>query len=178
MFEFYSDCSFLTEQNSSWITYLIQLAPILIAFIALIVAYYNFKAFRQTNSVQTHLNLINIENDIRKNNTILRMITKEYNDSTSVSSQQQLNESEISRLSLEKVNSFELYISSVDKLASLISTDYLKSQFDKRDWKAEYHELFKEAKDIFDGESSLIFGKKNMIQNLKQILDDWNESKE
>lgn len=176
MFEFYSDCTFPTENNSSLISILIQLAPIVIAFIALIIAYYNFKDFRQVNSVQTHLDLINLENDTRKKHSELKTNSKKLTDYSANSTEATFNALELERLSIEKINSFELYISSVDKLASLINTDYLKGQFNKRDWKAEYLTVFQNAKDIFNNETNIIPGRNEMVKNLNTTLNKWNEN--
>ena len=119
------------------------------------------------------MNLINLENDKKKNRVNLKFLSKKYADAIDVNTAQELDVQAIKRLEEERNNAFELYIASADKLASLINTRYLQKQFNKRNWEDEYYEIFKEVKDYCDGYSGIIPGKDNMIKNLNEMLSQW-----
>ncbi len=164
MFEFYRECSFELQSSTSWVVILTAI----IALFALIVNFINLNALKRAQCVQSHMHLINLENEIRKNSTSFFLLVKKC--SFIVNSEYPSNE--IITLEYEKDIAFELYICSVDKIASLINTEYLKNQF-KRDWKKEYFDIFKDAKSTFE-EYPIIKGKNGMIRNLKSTLEDWN----
>lgn len=169
MFEFYRDCSF----NYSNAISRIAICSALIALGALIISIRNLNAVKRSQCVQSHLSLINLENELRKNKTSLKSILERYTKATSPNS---FDPNALVSLSMEKDIAFELYISSVDKLASLINAVYLQKQFKgKRNWRDEYLEIFREAKTTYDGYPKLtIAGRDSMIRNLNKTLDNWN----
>ena len=152
---------------------LIQLGTAIFTFCLLLVAYFNLKGLNRSQLIQAHMNLINLENSIRKNRVNLKFLSKKYADAIDVNTEQELDVQAIKRLEEERNNAFELYIASADKLASLINTRYLQKQFNKRNWEDEYYEIFKEVKDYCDGYSGNIPGKDNMIKNLNEMLSQW-----
>ena len=149
----------------------IQLSTLIVAALALIVAIRNLAGLRRTQSIQSHMNL---ENDIRKNRIALRLTILQYTSATSIGGAKSVDHQKMEKLQLDKTSAFELYISSVDKLASLINTRYLKKQFPNRNWKEEYLEIFQDAKRYMDTSTEVIPGKTGMIKNLVSVLDEWD----
>jgi hypothetical protein len=146
----------------------------MIAFSALIIAVRNLNSVKRAQCVQSHMNLISLENELRKNQIAFKSIMEKY---TKACSPETFSEKEIVSLSKEKDVAFELYVSYSDKLASIINTDYLQKQFkDTRDWKDEYYDIFKEAKMTYDDYPKItITGRESMIRNLDKILRNWNK---
>ena len=62
MFEFYRDCTFQSQSSIPWVT----ITTAIIALIALIVGFKNFASTRRAQNIQAHINLINLETELRK----------------------------------------------------------------------------------------------------------------
>jgi len=153
---------------SSIIAPLIQIASIIIASFALGIAWKNLGGVKKSQALQAQMNIISLENEFIKNQMQYKMVVDQYSKS---------NPQDIDDMNIKKVNAFELYITSADKLASLINANYLQYQFPKRDWKSEYIEIFQKVKIYHQGEDSIIPGKDQMIRNINIILLKWNKSK-
>ncbi len=135
MFEFYGNYT-LEVANPS---FLIPIAQIIIQLITLGIAFFalrtalkslntsnqnlntantNLKGVSRTQSLQAHMNLITLENEVRKNITNRAIAT--YENSKASDDSREL-------LGIKENNAFMLYFASVDKLASLVKTDYLNT---------------------------------------------------
>jgi hypothetical protein len=141
---------------------------VIVAAMALGVAWKNLRGLKRSQTLQAQMNLISMENEIRKNHVRYKVANEEYYNATSIQN--------ISNLVNKKTNAFEIYISSADKLAALINADYLHNQFPGRDWKKEYHDIFQKVKKYHQGEDSIIPGKDYMVRNIDVILKKWNVS--
>lgn len=177
MFEFYRECSFVGQNTSSWITLVLQAATPLIAFFAFKIAKKNLEGLARTQSIQTHMNLIALENEIRKNKATFKIITYNYKDATKSTNAGTLTQLQLDTLKLEEDNAFIAYVNSVDKLASLINAKYVQEQFDKRDWKNEYEEMFKKVKSTSDDYLIRLTNKSSLITNLDKTLINWRNVK-
>ncbi len=173
MFEFYRDCIFEVQNSSSYIGFFIQIIGTIISLSILYIAYTNLLGLRRTQSVQIHMNLITLENEVRKNSENLRMATNKHKKTTDINAD--IKELELALLIETRDNAFVLYVTFVDKLASLVNTDYLKKQFQNRDWKTEYIDIFKDARSYFDYYDIEISGKSQMIRNINILLDIWDK---
>ena len=169
MFEFYRDCTFVS--TSSWLTLLFQGISAIAALAALFVISKNLIALLRTQRIQTHMNLVTLENEVNKNYTNLKTAYSKWEAATL---SRTTTPAEFEVLTIGKDNAFILYISSADKLASLINAQYLKDQFNDIDWKDLYFEIFKEVKIYYDNNTNLIPGKTRMIRNLIITLNTWD----
>ena len=176
MFEFYRDCSFI-GQNSSWITLILQALTPLIAFFAFRIAKENLEGITRTQAIQTHMNLIALENEIRKNHATLKIVTLNYENATKNNNTTATTPLQLDTLSLEKDNAFIAYVNSVDKLASLINVKYVQDQFSERDWRNEYEEMFKGVKSISNNYFITLTNKSSLITNLDKALINWKNVK-
>ena len=187
MFEFYTNNTFEGQNSFSWIPIIqviIQLFTLSIASIALYTARKslntsnkNLEGVSRTQAVQSHMNLITLENEVRKNGENFRMATKKHKITTDKDTEKSnlLTELELMFIMDTMDNAFVLYMNSADKLASLVNTDYLKKQFQNRDWKTEYMDIFKDARSYFDDYDIEISGKSQMIRNITILLDIWDK---
>ena len=174
MFEFYTNNTFEGQNSFSWIPIIVQLITLGIALFALRTALkslntanQNLEGVSRTQSVQSHMNLIALENEVRKN--IANRAIATYENSKA-------KEDDIELLGIKENNAFILYFISVDKLASLVKTDYLKEQFKNRDWKNEYYDIFDDARISASNYIAISSGKsQKMIQNITILLDIWDE---
>jgi len=163
MFEFYRDCTFMS--SSSWITPLAQTISAIAASFAFIIAVKNLGGTKKTQSLQAQMNLITLENEVRKNCIL-------YKDAASELS---IPQKDMRLIFEKKINAFEIYLSSADKLAALINAEYLNSQFPERNWESEYREIFVKVVDYHKGEDTIIPGKNEMIRNIVLLLDKWSK---
>lgn len=154
---------------------IIQTLTLLTAAIAIFIAYKNLNGFRRTQFIQTHMNIINLEKDLRIKRTELKAATFEYARVTNVSDEKDYNEELIRKKSIEKDIAFELYVSAADKLALLMNTKQFKEQQKSKNWTDEYIDLFKETKEEFDNHTAVIPGKRNMINNIKITLEEYKD---
>ena len=174
MFEFYTNNTFEGQNSFSWIPIIVQLITLGIALFALRTALkslntanQNLEGVSRTQSVQSHMNLIALENEVRKN--IANRAIATYENSKA-------KEDDIELLGIKENNAFILYFISVDKLASLVKTDYLKEQFKNRDWENEYYDIFDDARISASNYIAISSGKsQKMIQNITILLDIWDE---
>ena len=90
MFEFYKYCTFQTS-GFSWT----GLGLLIVAALALYVAYINLKVLLRSHKVQSHMNLINLENETMKNYINLKNSIDEHANSTSVRQLQNFNADKI-----------------------------------------------------------------------------------
>jgi hypothetical protein len=173
MFEFYRDCSFLSQSAPSWITLVLQAATPLIAFFAFKIAKKNLSGLTRTQSVQTHMNLITLENEIRKNHAAFKIAMLNYTNATTGNNANTITQLQLDTLKMEQDNAFIAYVNSTDKLASLINAKYVQEQFDKRDWKNEYNEMFIDVKSISDNYLIALTNKSSLITNLNKSITNW-----
>ncbi|HRZ32507.1 MAG TPA: hypothetical protein P5335_09230 [Flavobacterium sp.] len=171
MFQYCHECINEYINAPSWITPIAQSITALVAIFALSVAWKNLRGLKRTQSLQAQMNLISLENEVRKNYLMLKIANQKYSEETQIS-----NSKNILMLSIEKTNAFELYVSTADKLAALIASEFLTGQFEKRNWKDEYLAIFKKVKEYHQGEDSIIPGKDQMINNINKLLIEWSKS--
>ncbi len=162
MFQYFRDCTIQLAGSPSWIGLILQIITIIIAIFALYVAWNNLGGVKRAQNIQAQMNLINLENEMRKNRINYKMLVDEYAKIKNTDRTKELN-------------AFELYLSSADKLAALINSEYVQEQFPKRIWKDEYFELFKWVRIYYEGEDTIIQGKDKMIQNVLQSLKSWEQ---
>jgi len=172
MFEFYKECSFTSQGSPSWITLILQATTPLIAYLAFRIAKKNLTGLTRTQSVQTHMNLITLENEIRKNHATFKIAMLNYSNATT-GNDNTLTQLKLDTLKIEQDNAFIAYINSSDKLASLINAKYVQEQFDERDWKNEYKEMFSDIKSISDNYLISLTNKSSLITNLNKALTTW-----
>jgi len=153
----------------SWITPAAQIISAIAAILAFIIACRNLGGVKNAQSLQAQMNLISLENEVRKNHVLFKNAIQKYVDESNKS-----NMSDLPALDLEKRNAFELYISTADKLAALINSDFLTGQFKKRDWKSEYADFFKSVQKQFISDDIIMPGKNQMISNIEKLLQKWN----
>lgn len=124
MFRFYRDCLFQNQNLSEWIAIL----SVLIAVIALWIAYDNLRAIKRSQRVESHLHLIELENDLRNKWTDLKLSTIDYTNLRILTTDKQIgkeHQQKFLNLATIKDNAFILYISCADKMASLINSENL-----------------------------------------------------
>jgi hypothetical protein len=68
-----------------------------------------------------------------------------------------------------------LYVSIAHKLAALIDSEFLTGQFNNRDWKTEYFDIFTTVKNIHDTDELYNPEKIHMIDNVNKILEKWEK---
>ena len=161
-----------TLQNGSSISLsiIVQILTFITAAIAIFIAWKNLNGFRRTQFIQTNMNVINLEKDLRIKRTELKAASFEYTRVTDVSTEDDYNKELIRQKNLDKDIAFELYVSAADKLASLINTKQFEKQQESKNWIDEYIDLFKETKEKFDNHTTFIPGKMNMINNIEVTL--------
>ena len=162
MFQYFKDCTIELASSPSWVTLTLQIITLVIASCALYVAWNNLGGVKRAQNIQAQMNLINLENEMRKNRINYKMLVDEYAKLKNTDRTKELN-------------AFELYLSSADKLAALINSEYVQKQFPKRVWKDEYLDLFRWVRTYYEGEDTIIQGKDKMIQNVLQILKSWEQ---
>ncbi len=191
MFEFYINNTFEGQNAISWIPIVQILIQALTLFIActalrtarnslqtannnLNTANKNLEGVGRTRSVQAHMNLITLETDITKNIVNLAIATRKVQKATAPN--------KIETATFEENTAFTFYLSSLDKLASIINTLYFPKQFtnskgeiDKEKWKIEYYEIFNDAKTSGNINTVGSVGKSQMIRNLTILLERWDE---
>jgi len=111
------------------------------------------------------MSLIALENEMRKNLILYNQSLDDYAKATIA------NADEYAK---KRVNAFELYVTSADKLAALINSDFLNKQFLDRDWEAEYKEIFNKVVSYHESEDIIIPGKSEMIRNIKTTIRKWD----
>lgn len=168
MFQFCQECYNEYKNAPSWIGLLLQFVSAAVAAFALYIAWKNLRGLKRTQSLQAQMNLIQLENDVRKNYLQLKVANQKYVDETLKPTPQNLP-----MLSLEKSNAFQLYVSTADKLAALIRAKFLFGQFEGRNWKEEYIAFFKQAQEIHQTDDTFIIGKAEMIRNIDKLLTEW-----
>lgn len=169
MFQFCQECYNEYKNAPSWIGLLLQFFSAAVAAFALYVAWKNLRGLKRTQSLQAQMNLIQLENDVRKNYLQLKIANQKYVDET-----QKPNPQNLPMLSLEKSNAFQLYVTTADKLAALIRAKFLIGQFEGRNWKEEYDAFFKQVQEIHQTDDAFIIGKAEMIRNINNLLSEWN----
>jgi hypothetical protein len=170
IFQFCDECINTYTNAPSWITPIAQSLSAIAAIIAFVIAWRNLRGLKNTQSLQAQMSLINLENEVRKNYLTLKIADQKYIDETKIQ-----NSDKLVITGIEKANAFELYVSTADKLAALICSDFLTGQFNNRNWKNEYSDIFKKVKEYYEGDETIIPGKSQMINNVKKILDEWQK---
>jgi hypothetical protein len=177
MFEFYKDCTFEMQSSFNWIPIIFQFFTLCIASIALYIASKNLTGVIRTQAIQAHINLISLQNEVSKNIANRAIVT--YRRSKAIEPDR------MEELGVEENSAYILYFTSVDKLASLINTEYLPKQFpdnkgkiDREKWKNEYYHIFEDARNAANVYDGVISGKSQMIQNLIILLDIWDKENE
>ena len=176
MFEFYTNNTFEGQNSLNWIPIIIQLCTFAVAAYAVYTARESLNGVSRTQSVQSHMNLITLENEVIKNSENLRMASSKYKKTTDTD--ENATKLELALLSDAVDNASVLYISSADKLASFINADYLRKQFQKKEWKTEYKALFDNARTYFNEGSygdMAISKESQMIRNITILLELWNK---
>ncbi|MDR2120108.1 MAG: hypothetical protein LBP64_04445 [Tannerella sp.] len=146
------------------LTPIVQLTSVIVAAIALCVAWKNLRGLQRSQTLQAQMSLISLENEVRKNHIQYKAAVKECDN---------VNDKDISSLVNKATNAFEIYITSADKLAALINADYLRDQFPGRDWKKEYSEIFQKVKYYHQSDDKIIPGKEYMVRNIDETLKRW-----
>jgi hypothetical protein len=164
MIQFCDECYQEFINSPSWLTPAAQWTSAIVAGIALYVAYKNLGGVRRSQALQGQMNLITLENEMRKNLILYKQSLDDYAKATIANADE---------LSKKRVNAFELYVTSADKIAALINSDFLYEQFPDRDWDAEYKEIFKKVIAYHEGEDNIIPGKSEMIRNIKMTIGKW-----
>jgi hypothetical protein len=164
MIQFCKECYQEVINAPSWITPLAQSVTALAAVIALVVALKNLKGLKRNHTLQAQMNLISLENEIRKNLMKYKIILDEYSKA---------DLTRIDGIMTERLNAFELFVSSADKLAALIIADYVKIQFPERDWQNEYRDFFNRVKRYHTSEDTIIPEKDKMMLNVDLLLTKW-----
>jgi hypothetical protein len=148
------------------------------AMLALYVAWINLRRLQNGQTLQAQMNLISLENEIRKNHIQYKVAVEEYTAAADkVAAKATVNEeyyaTVLRNFADKKTNAFELYITSADRLAASINADYLHTQFPGRDWKKEYSEIFKRAKEYHLDYVTIIPRKEYMMRNIDETLKKW-----
>ncbi len=173
MFQFCNECINHYTNAPSWITPLAQSISAFAAIFVFFVAWKNLRGLKRAQSLQAQMNLINLENDIVINYTKWKLAYYNYTSET-----EKANPEKLQLVIIEKSSAFEVYVSSADKLAALIGSDFLIGQFENRDWQNEYSVIFKKVQQIHLTEDSIIPGKDQMIRNINQLLTMWAKPKD
>lgn len=173
MFSFCFDCIQEFLNAPSWLTPAFQFWTAIIATLAFIVAKYNLDGVRRAQSLQAQMNLINVENDVRKNYSSFMVSTNKFE-------KEALNpgSENIEQCKIEKETATEIYFSSVDKLATLINSDFVTKQLKTKEWKREYFDDFKKAKRLYDVEKQTNLGFATRIDELTKIIEKWEQEME
>jgi len=171
MLEIYKECTFTSSSSFNWIGFL----TLCVAAFALYIARTNLIALKRSHKVQSHMNLINLENEVRRNNVKLKESIQEHTNSTTQEELQNYDPKKIIQAKTNRENCFEIYVTSVDKLASLIGTDYLSKQFSNRNWKEEYHDFFKKVMVIYQDHTLEFQNSEYKIPNFEKLLEEWNK---
>ncbi|KAA6347802.1 hypothetical protein EZS27_004755 [termite gut metagenome] len=132
-----------------------RIISVIIAGCALFVAWRNLKGLWRAQSLQAQMGLIQLENEVRKNHSQFKIAFRKYDDEY----QKKQDSTLLQMMNIERTNAFELYISTADKLAALINSQFLKGQFHKRNWKDEYFAIFEEVKKCYQSDDTIISGK-------------------
>ncbi len=183
MFEFYRECTFEGQgvSSTSIVQVFIQLLTLCIASVALFTARKslntaneNLQGVSRTQSVQAHMNLIALQSEVNKNLINTRIASHKFSKGT--------EKDDIDLLALEQNNAYIQYISSVDKLASIINTPYFPKQIPESDgkvnlgkWKTEYYERFKETMYFAANFNEDDLVKSQMTQNIAALLEIWDK---
>lgn len=168
MFQFFGKYYQEFAAAPSWITQIAQLTSTIVAGFALYIACKNLGGIKRSQALQGQMNLISLENEMRKNSIQYKISLDEY-------SKAELKDAE--SFGLKRINAFELYVTSADKLAALINADFLNEQFPNRDWETEYREIFHSVISFFEGEDIFVPGKSEMIRNIDKLLKKWDGKK-
>ena len=173
IFQFCNDCYYEYLNAPSRWTPTAQTVSAIAASAAVYVAWKNLGGLKRTQSLQAQMSLISLENEVRKNYIQLKVSIQKYTDESTKNP----SPPTLTMTSLEKINAFELYVATADKLAALLSSEFLKGQFIGRDWESEYSEIFKKVLEYHSGEDSIIPGKSQMINNITILLKEWEDKK-
>ena len=116
----------------------------------------------RTQSVQSHMNLITLQNEVTKNIANRAIATHKLSRA--------IEPEDMELLKIKENNAFILYFTSADKLASLINTEYLPKQFpnskgevNAERWKNEYYDIFAAARDSLNNYTGEILNIPQMI---------------
>jgi hypothetical protein len=168
MFQFFGEYYQEFINAPSWLTPAAQWTTAIVAGTALYVAWQNLGGVKRSQALQGQMNLISIENGVRKNLVQYRVSLEEYAKAGLTNADEFVK---------KRINAFEIYVTSADKLAALINADYLNEQFPKRDWEEEYKEIFQQVISSYQGEDMFIPGKSQMIRNIVKLVNKWNKNK-
>ena len=171
MFEFYNDCIFEQLSAPTWVTPMAQTISAIVAAFALFVAWNNLRGLKRTQTFQAQTSLIILENQVRNNLANLKLLDFKWKKAGDDKNE------DFNLLTVERLNAFELYVSSADKLAALINSEYLTGQFEKRNWETEYLEIFSKVIEYHKNEDSIIPGKDKMVGNISSLLSNWLNAK-
>ena len=166
MIQFCNECYQEFLNSPSWLTPTAQWTSVIVASIALYIAYKNLGGVRRSQALQGQMNLITLENEMRKNLILYKQSLDDY-------AKAELGN--VDEFAKKRVNTFELYLTSADKLAALINSDFIYEQFPDRNWEAEYKEIFKKVISFHESEDIIIPGKSEMIRNIKKVIAKWDK---
>jgi len=173
MFSFCFDCIQEYLNAPSWVTLAFQIWTAIIATAAFFVAKFNLDGVRRAQSLQAQMNLINLENDIRKNYSNFMLTTYKYEKEVLIQ-----NSTNIEQFKVEKETATELYFSSADKLATLITSDFVTQQLKEKNWKVEYLTDFKKAERLYKVERLTNVGFTIKIEQLSGLIEKWEKELE
>jgi hypothetical protein len=168
MFTFCFDCIQEYISAPSWISVLIRFFTGIVVFAAFLVARHNLIGVRRAQSLQALMNLINLENDVRKNYSNFMLSTHKYEQESIVQ-----NSTLIEQYKIERETTTELYFSSIEKLATLITSDFVTKQLNEKNWKEDYFDIFKRVKRLHNTEKQTNIGYTIKIENLEKLLLSW-----
>lgn len=168
MFQFCNDCIYEYVNAQSWISPLAQSVTATAASIALVVAWRNLNGLQRTQSLQAQMNLITLENEVRKNHSQFKIAVEKHSRALNEESEFK----NLPTLTVEKDSSYEIYISSADKLAALIKSDFLVNQFRNRNWQEEYSAIFEKVKTYSQGNVDSNDDLRG-IRNIDILLTEW-----
>jgi hypothetical protein len=163
MFDIYLNCEFQNlKQSNGILEILVSLATI----VALIISIFNFIIIKRNQKIETHIDILNLQKDVDDKQIEFSKINSEYNNLTT----SYIN----SIIYANKLDdSFRHYISSVERLATLLNTTYVNKQYFKKNWSEEYKEMFNDAKNIYDNYPNNILKSRISIKNINKKLNAW-----
>ena len=162
----YYDCVFQYVSHQSWVTPLAQTISALAGVATLFVAWRNLRGLRRAQMIQAQVNLIDLETKARTYYVAYRETVQSYADNKDPAKVQVLN--------IKAAGALEIYIATVNRLAALIDSDFLTGQFDGRDWKSEYDEIFKQALQYYNDDTMIFPGKSALASDLTRLVGRWN----
>jgi len=171
MLDFYKDCSQEFSSSTSWVTPAAQTVSALAASLAFWIGIKNLRGITRTQALQAEVTLINFENQIRKLHGEFTIAERKYAVATE-SKDEKIRE-EIPSLAVTKQSSLDIFVSSAERLASLINSENISKQLVGRTWEEEYKDLFTNVQSYWETEMEGSGNKK--IPNILSKLEEWGK---